>query len=308
MLSPHKKAPSYNPDREEMALSKLLSDEDPVVFAAVRERVCSLPEERRDRFLSWQTSSADALVRQRAHGIHIALLKEKAQYDFTAYLERSLNNIKSFDLERAVTLFCKTEYPQITPAEISGILDLYAESIRESIRSLRLTGEPTKEFVIRSLCTYLSQDHGIRGSSDAYVNPECNYLNMCLRKRIGGATTLCLIYMLAAKRLNIALQCYGLPLRAICGFHDERKSIYVNCSEGKEIMYSQVESLVRSAGHTDTQRFLVPLSGPAILLRVCGNLENVYRDSQNFDKYREVRNYQRSLSNLVSKIHGAGNE
>lgn len=115
-LPPHK--PSEN---QRTALIKLLNDEDPAVYRAVRTTILSFGPAAGE-WLRPHLLSSDPVLRRRAREITGQFARQEADVRFLAFC---LSNGEEFDLEAAVWLLAETAYPEMNREGYQALLDHY---------------------------------------------------------------------------------------------------------------------------------------------------------------------------------------
>ena len=270
-------------ERERAALLKLLDDDDPAVHAAVRERIMALGPESCE-WLRPHALSSDPVLRKRVHAIILHFERCATDSEFTAFC---LRHGDTFDLETAALLLARTTYPEINLAAYRALLDEFAGILR---MRLHPGDEPHEQ--LATINAYLFQELGFHGNQSDYFHPNNSYLNQVLDRRTGNPISLCLVYLLIARRLNLPVTGIGLPGHFVCRYQSSLDSIYIDAFERGRLLTKAdcVQYLLHSAFGLHEQ-FLAPLSPRRILMRMCGNLHQSYLHLELNDEATRMQGY-----------------
>ena len=153
-----------------------------------------------------------------------------------------------------------------------ALLDGYAAELRERFDP-GADGQQTLEAINK----YLFAELRFTGNDVAYYDPQNSYLNRVMDRRTGNPITLCLIYLLVARRLRLPVIGIGLPGHFICRYQSTASEIYVDAFNGGKFLTKAdcIQYLVQ--GHYNLREdYLAPVTPRRMLLRVCGNLHQIY--------------------------------
>ena len=168
---------------QRVALLKLLVDDDPDVFKAVRDRILS-EGPRAAGWLRDHVLSNDPVLRARARSIIHHFDRQSADDAFLAFC---LNNGEELPLEEAAWLLAKTRYPEINVQAYEALLDSYAAEVAEQLSGLRKPKE-----ILTTLNHTLFDGLEFVGNEDNYYDPQNSYLNCVLDRRTGNPINMCL--------------------------------------------------------------------------------------------------------------------
>jgi regulator of sirC expression with transglutaminase-like and TPR domain len=188
------------------------------------------------------------------------------------FLTFCLNHGEEFNLELAAWLLAQTQFPKINVEAYQALLDGYANALRE-----RTDRHGRANAVLGKISDYLFGELGFKGNEQNYYEPDNSYLNRVLDRRTGNPITLCLFYMLLARRLRLPIVGIGLPGHFICRHQSAAGEIYVDVfNRGRLLTKADcVHYLVR--GNYDLrEEYLAPVSPRRIFLRICSNLHQIY--------------------------------
>ena len=275
------KAPSS--ERRHTALLNLLSDENVEVYRTVRGQILAEGDAARE-WLHPYTLSNDPLLRRRVQ--EIIRHTDKLAGD-NRFLTFCLNHGEEFDLETAAWLLAQTQFPEINVEAYQALLDGYANTLREHAER-----QERASAVLEKINDYIFNELGFKGNEQSYYDPDNSYLNRVLDRRTGNPITLCLFYILLARRLRLPITGIGLPGHFICRYQSAAGEIFVDVfNRGRLLTKADcVHYLVR--GNYDLrEEYLAPVSPRRMLLRTCSNLHQSYvelslkDDATRFQRY-----------------------
>ena len=264
--SPDSKATA--PESRRAALLNLLDDENAKVYQAVREQILA-EGTAAGEWLRPHALSDDPLLRRRIQEIIRHVDKQAGDNRFLSFC---LNHGEEFDVEPAAWLMAQTQFPEINVEAYQALLDGYANTLRE-----RIGHHGRASVALEKINSYLFDELGFRGNEQNYYEPDNSYLNRVLDRRTGNPISLCLFYMLLARRLRLPVTGIGLPGHFICRHQSASGEIYVDVfNRGRLLTKADcVHYLVR--GNYDLrEEYLAPVSPRRLFLRICSNLHQIY--------------------------------
>jgi regulator of sirC expression with transglutaminase-like and TPR domain len=276
------------PESQRAALVKLLTDDDPAIYHAIRDKILSYGETARE-WLRPHALSSDPLLRRRVHEIVLHFDRQAADNAFLAFC---LKHGEDCDLEQGAWLLARTQYPEINTEAYSALLDSFASELRQRIeaqkRGMQILGKMTE---------YVSGELGFKGNETDYYDPENSYLNRVLDRRLGNPINLCIVYLSLGRRLKLPMTGIGFPGHFLCRYQTSADEIYIDAFHGGKLLTKAdcIHHLVR--GNYDLhEHYLAPVSARRILARSCGNLHQVYARLGHKD---ETTRFQRYLVALA---------
>lgn len=275
-------------ESQRTALLNLLADEDPAIYRTVRARILSLGPGVVD-WLRPQTLSSEPVLRRRAHEIILHLGRQTADNWFLSFCLKSGHE---FDLEQGVWLLAQTQYPEINVEGYRALLDAYADVLRERVQ---LNGEATQ--VLSAINEYLFVELGFEGNETNYYDPENSYLNRVLDRRTGNPINLCLVYLLLARRLRLPMAGIGLPGHFICRFQSSSAEWYIDAfNHGKLLTKADCVQYLLQGNYSVRDDYLAPISPRRMLLRICGNLHQIYLHHELTEETTRLQRYLVALA------------
>ncbi|HZQ46873.1 MAG TPA: transglutaminase family protein, partial [Verrucomicrobiae bacterium] len=170
------KLPDAPSQGQKAALVKLLSDEDPAIYQAVRGKILSCGQDAIE-WLRPHTLSSDPPLRRRAQEIIQHLARQAADDRFLAFCLKEGNDL---DLEQGAWLLARTQYPDINAEAYQALFDSYAGELRERI-DLRAEADQ----ILATFNEYMFDVLRFKGNEQNYYDPENSYLNRVVDRRTG---------------------------------------------------------------------------------------------------------------------------
>jgi regulator of sirC expression with transglutaminase-like and TPR domain len=272
-LSPSQKA----------ALLKLLTDDDMAVYHTIRGKILSYGQAAGE-WLRPHTLSSDPVLRRRAHELVHFLARQDADNSFLAFC---LNQGEDLDIEEGAWLLSRTQYPDINVAAYQALFDSYAGDLRE-----RIDFGATPEGILASINQYLFTDLGFVGNETNYYDPDNSYLNRVLDRRTGNPISLCLVYLLIARRLRLPIVGIGMPGHFLIRFQSSTGEVFIDAfNRGKLLSKADCVKYLIHTSHGFQEGYLSPVSHRRVLLRVCSNLHQIYAQLELADETSRLQRY-----------------
>jgi len=274
--------------QQQAALIKLLSDEDPAVYEAVREKIISLGSDTQIWLKPCQLST-DPIMRRHAAEIVRHFDRETAD---TRFMALCLQDEERIDLEKGALLLARTQHPEINTAAYSALMDDYAGEMREWLAE----GDQSKPLLER-VNEFIFGKLGFTGNMENYYDPENSFLNSVLDRRTGNPVSLCVIYILLTRRLGLPVSGVGLPGHSVCRYVSASEEVYVDAFNlGKLLSRNDCIEHLNRCKHEVREEYLQPMSARRILARMCGNLEQIYSEQNLTEDAARVQRYLFALT------------
>ena len=256
------------PESQKAALVKLLSDEDPAVYQSIREKIVSFGPAAA-AWLRPHLLSRDPVLRRRAQELVRQFDQQAADDRFLGFC---LKHGEEFDIEHAAWSLGQTQYPDINAGAYAAVMDSFAADVKE-----RLGAHAEPQRIVEGLNRYLFEDRGFKGNEANYYDPENSYLNRVIDRRTGNPINLCLLYLLIGRRLKLPISGIALPGHFLCRYQAAAGELYIDAFNGGKLLTKAdcVQYLLR--GHYNVRdEYLAPVTPRRMLLRICGNLHQIY--------------------------------
>jgi regulator of sirC expression with transglutaminase-like and TPR domain len=228
-------------------------------------------------------------LRRRAQEIIQHLARQTADDRFLSFCLTEGNDL---NLEQGVWLLAQTQYPDINVEAYQALFDSYAGELLERV-DLRAEAEQ----LLAAFNEYIFDVLRFKGNEQNYYDPENNYLNRVVDRRTGNPINLCLVYMLLARRLRLPVSGISMPGHFICRFQSSAEEYYIDVfHRGKLWTKANCIQYLQFRNYNVQDEYLAPVSSRRMLLRICGNLHQIY---QHLDLAEETLRLQRYLIALA---------
>jgi regulator of sirC expression with transglutaminase-like and TPR domain len=245
-----------------------LADEDPTVYQTIREKILSCGPPAAE-WLRPHTLSGDPALRRRARQIVRHFDRQAADNRFLGFC---LKHGEEFGLEQGLWLLAQTEYPEINVEAYKALLDSFAAEVGERLQP----GSEPQE-LLSNLNDYLFGELKFTGNDENYYDPQNSYLNRVVDRRTGNPINLCIIYMLLARRLRLPIAGIGLPGHFICRYQSIAAELFIDpFNRGKFLTKADCIQYLTRGNYSLRDDYLAPVTPRRLLLRVCGNLHQIY--------------------------------
>lgn len=284
-MSPHsttcsKSAPS---EGQQVALVKLLGDDDEAVVQSIRDTILSYGHSAAD-WLQPHLLDSDPAVRRRVQEIVHGLARQTADNEFLAFCVRSGEDL---DIEQGAWLLAKTRYPEINIEGYGAMLDIYAEDLRRRIES-----GAGMDAILATVNGYLFSEQGFLGNEEEYYHPDNSYLNCVMDRRTGNPISLCLIYLFVSRRLQLPAVGIGMPGHFLLRFQFSTGAVFVDAfNQGKLLTKADCVKHLTRTSHGFLEGYLAPISPRRTILRACSNLLQIYKELDLADEAARVQRY-----------------
>jgi regulator of sirC expression with transglutaminase-like and TPR domain len=147
--------------------------------------------------------------------------------------------------------------------------------------------------VLTLLSHELAEVRGFFGTSEAFRDARCSYLNRVIDTGRGLPITLSLVYLGVAKRLGIELAGVASPMHFVCRLETMEGPYYLDAFTHGRILTEQ-ETLswlkrVSELSEEIIQRSLVPAEPRLIVMRMLTNLKSLYAQHENWKSLWKVQ-------------------
>jgi regulator of sirC expression with transglutaminase-like and TPR domain len=281
-------APGELSEPQRAALLTLLADEDPAIYGKIRQKIMGYGPAAAT-WLRAHSLSRDPVLRRRAQEIVLCFDRQAADNAFLAFC---LKHGQNFDLEEGAWKLTQTQYPDINVEGYRALLDSYAVDIRE-----RLPEDSKPEEFLSTVNQYLFEELGFMGNEDQYYDLDNSYLNRVLDRRVGNPISLCLVYLLLSARLRLPITGIGLPGHFVCRYQSSSAEIYIDAfNRGKLLTKADCVQYLLQGNYSVREDYLTPVSPRRLLLRVCGNLHQIYLHLEHNEPATRLQRYLVALA------------
>lgn len=270
------------------AFLKLLADDDPIVYQEIRQRILSIGP-RAVEWLRPHTLSRDPALRRRTQELVLRFDRQAADTFFLAFC---LKQGQELDLEQGAWMLAQTQYPDINVEGYRALLDSYAADIAD-----QWSKDADPEEVLSQFNSYLFGELGFLGNHENYYDPDNSYLNRVLDRRTGNPINMSLVYLLLARRLRLPITGIGLPGHFICRYQSSSTELYIDAfDKGKLLTKADCVQYLLQGNYSVRDDYLAPVSPRRMLLRICGNLHQIYLHLPEAEAATRIQRYLVALA------------
>lgn len=164
-------------------------------------------------------------------------------------------------------------------------------SMGEDLQNL-VSDAKNPKHLISILNEYMFDTLGFSGNDNDYYNPDNNFLNIVIDKKVGIPITISIIYIELARQIGLDLRPVGFPSHFLVKYTEEM--IIDPFGHGRLLTIDDLhEILNRSYGGSVgfIPQFLDEVEPGKILIRICRNLKNSYTESFNYEMAMHCINF-----------------
>lgn len=250
------------------SLIKLLDDESEEIVTTVRGKLLDQGIEVIP--LLEEAAGASPVLQERIISIIHDLTTAQVRRQFEELRHGDQTDI---DLETGVLAVARYGYPNEDLRWCSKILDQFAQELDSKLDT---HDDPLD--IISNVSSFLSSESGFKGNIEDYYNPENSYINRVIEKRIGLPISLCVIYLLVAKRLNIPLFGVGMPGHFLLKYQVGEKEIFIDPFRGAKLLSrADCRDFIEATGYGFREEYFSTVTNGQILERMIRNLILAYR-------------------------------
>jgi regulator of sirC expression with transglutaminase-like and TPR domain len=264
-------------------LIKLLDDESEEIVSTVKGKLlengtASIP------FLEEAIGTGSPVLRERIRSIIQELASTQVRIQFE---ELRHGDAGDLDLEAGVLVVARYGYPSEDLKWCSKVLDGFAQELDS-----RLDTHDEPLDIISSVSSFLSVERGFKGNVEDYYNPENSYINRVLERRTGLPISLCIIYLLVAKRLNIPLFGVGMPGHFLLKYEVGEKEIFLDPFRGAKLLSrTDCRDFIETTGYGFREEYFSPVTNQQIVERMIRNLILAYRQKGELDRIPSLQSF-----------------
>jgi len=274
-------------ERQRAALVTLLGDEDPRVFAAIREHVLAQGPAAVD-WLRPHLISRDPVLRKRARALANELARRNADDRFLQFCLRCGENL---DLEQGALLLAQTRDPDLNPEGYEALLESYAATLRERIKP-----RSHARTRLHLLNAFFQNDLTLLCSPEFALWPNANYLNRVLDTSVASPLAGGLLYLILGRRLGLPLTGIWLPDLFLCRFQSSTAEFFIDVSgDGALLSRATAVRMVRSRIPGSREADLKPATERQLLAALCAQLYAAHASEGEPEEAARLRRYQLAL-------------
>jgi regulator of sirC expression with transglutaminase-like and TPR domain len=254
--------------KEYQSLLRLLDDESSV-YEAVQQKLLEMGADVVP-MLRETAETGSPIVRERAIDIAERITIGQLRAQFRDLVEHTDHG--DIDLERGLFIIARYQYPELDVKCYTEMLNSFAVEL-----DAKLTGHDDPNEILYLINSFFITQKNFQGNKIDYYHPDNSYINRVLDIRMGNPISLCIVYLLIARRLNIPLTGIGMPSHFLLKYAVGTSEIFIDPFSGGQLLTRQqcIASLDQ-AGFGYTPSYLEKVSNRYIVERVLRNLVLAY--------------------------------
>lgn len=273
-------------EREIKALVSLLDDEDAEVTTLVEERIRSLGSNVIP-FLEteWEESFSPITQRRLEELIH--------DLQLSIMIERLMEwkNGGALDLLEGMWAVATYQYPDLTLEKLRTEIDQLHYKVWVQFRDEM---NPVDEVKALNGVFYGGLSFG--ANTKSFHSASNSMINVVLENRRGNPITLCVIYMLIARKLHMPVYGVNLPNLFVLTYKREKTQFYINVfNRGIIFSKTDIDHYIAQLNLPPKDSFYQPCSNLEIVQRVLRNLILSYEKAGEPEKIKEVERILMSI-------------
>lgn len=275
-------------NNELQALVSLLDDDDVEVVQHVEDRIMSLGTYIIPYLeFEWE-NSFNPLVQKRieelVHSLQFELLKEKL-YAWRISEEQ--------DLLEGMWLINTYQYPDLELEQLTKELEqIYYETWLE----FKSEAHPMDQVKILNSVLFNKLHFG--ANTKNFHSPGNSMMNVVLQTKKGNPISLCVVYMLVAKKLKLPIYGVNLPNLFVMVYKEEEVQFYINAfNRGLVFSKKEIDDYVDNLKLPQNEVYYEPCSNLDIIKRVLRNLTHAHEKLGHTEKVEEIK----QLSQIVEE-------
>lgn len=270
------------------ALVELLDDPDDQVYEHIRNKLTDFGLEVIPYLESaWEHFSYGVLFQNRIEDII-----HQIQFDHVKDLLNRWNTGLHQDLLEGMLIIQRYQYPDFDQTKIKNFLSLLTRDVW-----LELNDSLTALEKVKVINHILFSIHHFSGNTTNYHAPQNSYLGDVLETKRGNPISLCIIYLLIAKSLDLPIYGINLPRHFIIAYQDpfaQESSIktlfYINpFNKGSILNKRDIDYFLKQLQIDPTTAYYEPCDHRAIIKRVLYNLYYSYEKLAHQEKCEELK-------------------
>ncbi|NVK65725.1 MAG: hypothetical protein HWE22_14120 [Flavobacteriales bacterium] len=270
-----------------------MEDPDETIYGHVRDELMSCGSSVIP-FLesSWETEDYGLIFQSRVESLIHEIQLSEVKNDLKQWIASS-----SKDLLAGAIIIARYQYPNLVEEEIHQKI----QAIRKDIW-LEISDDQTAYEKVRIFNKVFFGKYGFSGNSKDYHSPLNSCINTVIQMRKGNPLSLCVLYSVIARSLDMPVYGVNLPNHFILTYLDEDKMIsfidpenkygnlfYINAfSKGGIFDAEEIRAFLKGLKKPELREYFEPCSNSAIIKRMLTNLINSFQQVGNLDKVNEL--------------------
>lgn len=268
------------------ALVSLLDDDDVEVVQHVEDRIMSLGTYIIPYLeFEWENSfnpTVQKRIEEMVHSLQFELLKEKL------YAWRMS---EKQDLLEGMWLINTYQYPDLELEHLTKELEqIYYEAWLEFKADIHPVDQ------VKILNSVLFNKLHFGANTKNFHSPGNSMLNVVLQTKKGNPISLCVIYMLVARKLKMPIYGVNLPNLFVMIYQQEEGQFYINAfNRGLVFSKKEIDEYIDNLKLPHHDIYYEPCSNLDIIQRVLRNLANSHEKLGHTEKVEEIKQLSKIL-------------
>ncbi len=271
--------------KEIKALVSLLDDEDQEISQHVEGKILSLGSSIIPHLESEWENNFNPTIQRRIeeliHGLQLSIMKERLQ---------AWKNGGGDDLLEGMWIISTYLYPDLTMEELSISIDQLYFNIWSQFQ-----GDMSSVEQINRINSIFFESMQFSANTKNFHSPSNSMINIVLESKKGNPITLCVIYLLLARKLNLPVYGVNLPNLFVLTYKENEVQFYINVfSRGIIFSKTDIDHYLSQLSIKPKDVFYQPCTNLEIIQRVLRNLLLSYEKSGDQDKMQDIEQLLRS--------------
>ncbi len=204
----------------------------------------------------------------------------------------------TINIARVALLIATIEYSNFDIEQYLAKLDELARRVRVMLGLLPMAmpEDIAPLTIIDAINKVLFEEEQFRGNEDDYYNPDNSFFNKVLDTHVGIPISLSLLYIEIGKRVGLNVEGIGLPFHFVVRCVLPTEILYIDPFERGLLLNEQdCRERIRRMSHGRMTRLphhlFEPVKPRQLLVRMLGNLKNIYLHKEDYMKALLVLEY-----------------
>lgn len=262
------------------ALISLLDDDDREVVEHVEQQIRQLGGQMIPLLeTEWEESFNPALQKRIEEIIH------DLQYELVLERMRHWKNGGAMDLLEGMWIIATYQYPDLS-------LDKLRQDIEQLFYDVWIDFQPDMhpDEQVKAMNSAFFSKLKFAPNTKHFHSPANSMINQVLESRRGNPPTLCVLYMLIARRLNLPIYGVNLPNLFVLTYKNTHGvQFYINVfNRGLVFTTKDIDQYIDQLNISRVDTFYQPCTNADIIRRVLRNLMLAFEKNGDKDRVREV--------------------
>jgi regulator of sirC expression with transglutaminase-like and TPR domain len=276
-------------EKEFRALVSLLDDDDADVVRHVEEKILSIG----DRVIphleeEWEKDYTPEVQRRIEELIHTL------QFDLHRQRLMKWFEEGGQDLLEGLWIVATYQYPNLHLADLrKEIEQIYYQAWIDFKKDLH----PFDQVKLLNNVLFNKLKFRPNASAKEFHSPSNSMINMVLESKKGNPISLCAIYMLVARKLDMPVYGVNLPNLFICTYKTQGLQFYINAfNNGIIFSKSDIDNYIQQLNVVPREIFFEPCTHADLVKRVLRNLIIAFEKNGEHQKSDEVKQVLKAVS------------